>query len=148
MNPFAVKIALIMATVLFSGFAAVAVPAPPPQTIATGTLSMAKLSTVANQTSPGCFSGYVAMNITWTNSNVTYPVSVQSFFITVSAPNQVVGNSTSTSYKSPSNTFLTLLVFPNLPVTFRVSFVKVCGTPSTLKLVYIDPNFSFSFQLP
>jgi len=113
-----------------------------------GNLSMDKLSTVATQVSPGCYSGYVAMNITWTNSNVTYPITLQSFFIVIAVPNTVVSNSTSVSYVTPSNTIPSLLIFPNLPVTLRVSFQRVCGTPSTLRLIYTDSTFHFIFNLP
>lgn len=121
----------------------------PVQTLSNNSsLNMTKLSTIATQTSPGCYSGYVAVNMTWTNSNATYAIIVQDFFIVISTPNQIISNSTIASYVSPSNTIQTVLLFPNIPITLRVSFQKVCGTPSTLRLIYLDGTFNFAFTLP
>src|SRR5689334_6624608 len=91
----------------------------PVQVSPLGSLSMNKLSTTATQTSPGCYSGFVGMNMTWTGSNSTYGITVQDFFVIINVPNQTVGNQTSTSYNQPTNTFSQLLLFPNLPVTLQ-----------------------------
>jgi hypothetical protein len=141
--PIGLVLSLLLASMVF-----VPIGQAPTQASFLGTLSMTKLSTTASQTSPGCYSGYVSMNMTWTNSNATYPISVQAFFVVIAISNQIVGNQTSTSYVSPSNTITQLLLFPNLPVTLRVSFQKVCATPSSLRLIYVDSNFFFTFGLP
>ncbi len=138
----------IVLSLVFAGMMFVPIVQPSSQTIPSGTLTMRKLSTIATQISPGCYSGFVSMNMTWTNSNVTYPIIVQDFFVVISVSNQIVANSTSTSYISPSNTIPTLLLFPSLPATLQVSFQNICGVPSTLRLFYIDPKFQFTFTLP
>ena len=138
----------VVLSVLLAGMVLSPVATAPVQTVSLGTLSMSKLSTTASQTSPGCYSGFVSMNMTWTGSNQTYTIIVQDFSVVIAVPNQVVANSTSTSYISPSNKIPFLSLFPNLPVTLQVSFVRVCAVPNSLRLVYIDGLFSFTFALP
>lgn len=148
MKTFRVPIILSVLFLMLLSSVTVAQPAIPVSSQPLGNLLMTKLSTNAVKIG-NCFQGTVSMNVTWTQSNQTYLVSIQAFAIVNILPNQQVSNSTLTSYNLPTNTISSVTLFPDNPITLILSFRNVCAlSANNLKLFYIDGTFSFRFSLP
>jgi len=92
----------------------------------------------------------IVFNITWTKSNATYDVSLGNFFLLITQDNVVVSNSTNINQdQNPTNTITDVTMFPNISVTLILSFKPVCVTTGSLaRMIYIDGNFNFVFNLP
>jgi hypothetical protein len=165
------KILLIM--LLFMGSSTVVLPlqAPAQQTgpvTTSNTLVMTKLKTNATAISActlniarpdgtitkanGTLFGKIriVLNVTWYNSNQTYTVQMANFFQLVTQKNIVVANTTNTNQnQNPTNLITQVTLFPNIPVILILSFKPVCVAPGNLaRLIYIDGNYNFVFDLP
>src|SRR5712692_8469672 len=92
-----------------------------------GILSVTKLSTSATQYAPNCyFPIQISMNLTWTNSQSIYRISVNNFWLLITTPNVQVSNSSDSSYKNPNNLIRAFNIFPNIPVNLVLGFAPTC----------------------
>jgi hypothetical protein len=92
--------------------------------------------------SSNCYSVLVNMTAL-TNSTTLQVVEFSYFYITIILPNQVVGNTTNTSFFKSNNLISEALLFPTIPVVMQISFYGVCLPPNTnaandIKLAYYD----------
>ena len=92
----------------------------------------------------------IIVNVTLINSNNTYVIALNSFTLTVTQKNIVIGNSTDTSqFQNPTNTITNITIFPNVPVILVLSFRPACVIPNSVaRLNYLDSVFNFVFDLP
>jgi hypothetical protein len=88
--------------------------------------------------------------MTLTGTNITQSITLNSFTLTVTQPNQIISNSTSTAQKEyPSNLVGGFDLYPNIPIIVILSFAPVCVTGNSVSRVnYYDGQNSFIFNLP
>ena len=116
-------------------------------------LTMTKLATVATQVSsnPACyFPIAIYVNVTWIGGGI-YTVQLPNFWLVITTPNQIIGNSTLSVFKNPDNRIAGVTMFSGIPTTLELSFTKTClpqGVAVLPILFYQDGTYNFQFSLP
>lgn len=92
----------------------------------------------------------IILNVTWSNSNMSYLLVFANFYLLVTQKNMVIANVTNINQnQNPTNLVQSVILFPKLPVILILSFQPVCVTAGSLaRLIYIDGSFNFVFDLP